>query len=84
MNPSRDAIPVAIPIFMLFLVYLMLFQILVQDFFRGMRSMTRMDRTIKITDEVHKQLMEVGGKSETFSDVILRLLDYYKKGHPKK
>jgi predicted CopG family antitoxin len=47
--------------------------------------MPRMDRTIKITDEVHKMLIDLSSsKTETFSDVILKLGDYYRKGHPKK
>ena len=39
----------------------------------------RMGRTIKIADEVHEGLMEVGGKSESFSDVVARLLECYKQ-----
>jgi predicted CopG family antitoxin len=49
----------------------------------NVKAMPRMDRTIKITDEVHKALIEIGGKSETFSDVIMRLIEYYKK-HQKR
>jgi hypothetical protein len=49
----------------------------------SVKAMPRMDRTIKITDEVHKALIEIGGKSETFSDVIMRLIEYYRK-HQKR
>jgi predicted CopG family antitoxin len=43
-----------------------------------------MGRTIKITDDVHKMLLELGAKSETFSDIIKRVSEYYRKAHPKK
>jgi predicted CopG family antitoxin len=33
---------------------------------------------IKITDEVYKMLEQMGTKSETFSDVILRCIESYK------
>jgi predicted CopG family antitoxin len=46
--------------------------------------MARMTRMIKITDEVHKALLELGSKSETFSDIIQRLIEDHKKTHPKK
>lgn len=39
----------------------------------------RMGRTIKISEEVHKRLVKVGGKSESFSDVVSRLLDCYEE-----
>jgi predicted CopG family antitoxin len=43
-----------------------------------------MEKSIKISDELHKELTNLGTKPETFADVIWRLIDYYKKGHPKK
>jgi predicted CopG family antitoxin len=42
-----------------------------------------MARTIKISDETHKSLMSIGGKGETFDDVIKRLIDSYKKSAKK-
>jgi hypothetical protein len=38
-----------------------------------------MEKMIKISAEVHKT-----NKDETFSDIIAKLADYYKKGHPKQ
>jgi predicted CopG family antitoxin len=40
-------------------------------------------KTVKINDEAHKLLIDVGSKSETFSDVIIRVVEHYKKC-PKK
>jgi hypothetical protein len=42
-----------------------------------------MVRTIKISDDTHKLLIEIGGKSETFDDVIRRLIDSYQKSAKK-
>ncbi|MCJ7430057.1 hypothetical protein MUO83_02420 [Candidatus Bathyarchaeota archaeon] len=45
-------------------------------------------RTIKVSDEVHKKLGEVGKKAERFSDIVQRLLAEHeerqklKKGAP--
>jgi hypothetical protein len=50
----------------------------------SVKLVARMGKTIKITDEAHKALIELGGKSETFADVIMKLVEYYKKGHPKR
>ena len=51
----------------------------------SVRVMARMDRTIKITDKVHNMLKSmVENKDETFSDIIERIADFYKKEHPKK
>ena len=36
-------------------------------------------KTIKISNEAHKTLIEIGGKSETFSDIIMRITESYKK-----
>jgi predicted CopG family antitoxin len=40
-----------------------------------------MGRTIKISDEVHRSLIEIGGKAETFDDIIKRLVEFYRKSH---
>ena len=32
-------------------------------------------KTIKIREEVHKKLLDIGKKEETFSDIIERLFD---------
>jgi predicted CopG family antitoxin len=45
--------------------------------------MPRMGRTIKISDEVHKSLVEIGGKAETFDDVIKRLVEFYREQSKK-
>jgi galactose-1-phosphate uridylyltransferase len=38
-----------------------------------------------LSAEVHKTLKDLStNKDETFSDIIAKLADYYKKGHPKK
>lgn len=34
-----------------------------------------MEKTIKIREEVHNKLADFGKKTETFSDIIERLLD---------
>ncbi len=40
-----------------------------------------MERTIKISDEVHKMLIEIDGKPETFSHIIKRLAEeHHKRG----
>lgn len=36
-------------------------------------------KTIKIREEVHKKLVEFGKKGETFSDIIEKMIDNYKK-----
>jgi predicted CopG family antitoxin len=36
-------------------------------------------KTIKIREEPHKKLTEIGKKGETFSDVIERLIKEYEK-----
>ena len=38
-----------------------------------------MVKTIRINDNLHSQLGELGSKNETYEDVIQRLLDSYKK-----
>ena len=43
-----------------------------------------MEKMIKISNDVHKSLKELGSKDETFSDIIKRLIEEHKKGHPKK
>lgn len=45
----------------------------------SLKLLPRMGRTIKISDEVHKSLIEIGGKAETFDDVIKRLVEFYRK-----
>ena len=37
-------------------------------------------KTLKIREEVHKKLMELGKKGESFSDIIERLIEKYKNG----
>lgn len=36
-------------------------------------------KTIKIKEETHKKLVEIGKKGETFSDIIKRLVDKLKE-----
>ncbi len=36
-------------------------------------------KTIKIKKEVHKKLLELGRKGETFSDIIKKLINQNKK-----
>jgi predicted CopG family antitoxin len=43
------------------------------------------EKTVKISKEAHKALADLStNKYETFSDIIIKVTDYYKKGHPKK
>ncbi len=44
----------------------------------------RMNKSIKITEELHKALTELGTKTDTYADIIGKLIDYYKKTHLKK
>jgi len=37
-----------------------------------------MIKTIKIEESTHKKLEAIGNKSETFDDIINKLLDFYK------
>jgi len=34
-------------------------------------------KIIRVTPEVHKQLLELGKKGETFNDIIERLIGFY-------
>ena len=54
--------------------------------YRFILSLTMpMEKMVKISTEVHKTLKDLStNKDETFSDIIAKLADYYKKGHPKK
>ena len=36
-----------------------------------------MEKTLKISEEVHQKLMDCGKKGETFDAVIERLVDHY-------
>jgi hypothetical protein len=36
-------------------------------------------KTLKVTPEAHEALANVGLKTETFSDIILRLVRFYKE-----
>jgi predicted CopG family antitoxin len=38
-----------------------------------------MVKTVKITDEAHNLLNEVGLRGETFSEIIVRLVEHYKR-----
>ena len=35
-------------------------------------------KTIKISESTHKSLLELASKNDTFNDVIIFLIDYYK------
>lgn len=35
-------------------------------------------KTMKIRESIHKKLHDMGNKDETFSDIIDRLIDFYK------
>ena len=37
-----------------------------------------MTKTIKISESTHKSLLELASKNDTFNDVIIFLIDYYK------
>jgi predicted CopG family antitoxin len=44
---------------------------------------------IKVEEDVYDMLTKLGSKNETFSDIVKKAVDYYKKGHtflttPKK
>jgi predicted CopG family antitoxin len=44
---------------------------------------------IKVEEDVYDMLTKLGSKNETFSDIVRKAADYYKKGHsfltsPKK
>lgn len=36
-------------------------------------------KTIKVTQEVHDMLSEIGSKKDTYNDIILKLINNYKK-----
>lgn len=38
-----------------------------------------MMKTIKVTQEVHDMLSEIGSKKDTYDDIILKLINSYKK-----
>lgn len=40
-------------------------------------------KTLKISDETHSRLSKHGNITETYEDVIKKLLDYYEKGTKK-
>ena len=42
-----------------------------------------MVKTLKISDETHRRLSKYGSITETYEDVIIKLLDYYEKGKGK-
>jgi len=37
-----------------------------------------MSKTIKIEDQAHRELEELRGKRETFSDTVVRLIQFYR------
>jgi predicted CopG family antitoxin len=44
---------------------------------------------IKVEEDVYDTLIKLGSKNETFSDIVRKTVEYYKKGHafltsPKK
>ena len=41
-------------------------------------------KTLKIKDETHRKLTEVGNFGESFDDVINRVVDFYKKFNKKQ
>jgi predicted CopG family antitoxin len=43
-----------------------------------------LEKMIKISTEVRDDLLKLGSKGETYSEIIARLIDYYKKGQKKK
>ena len=36
-------------------------------------------KLVRLEDDVHKELTELGKKSESYSDLIKRLIEHYKK-----
>ena len=44
-----------------------------------MSKTRRLNKTLKISQEVHARLIEFGRKSETIDDIIARLLDIAEK-----
>ena len=45
----------------------------------GMSTKRRLNKTLKISPEVHTRLINFGRKSETIDDIISRLLDIAEK-----
>jgi predicted CopG family antitoxin len=43
-----------------------------------------MAKMIRIDDDVHTELTKIGYKNESYSDVVRRLIDFYKKQGAKK
>jgi len=39
-----------------------------------------MVKTIKVSNETHQKLSEIGKKGETYEDIIIRLLKYRDRG----
>lgn len=44
---------------------------------------TPMEKSIKVTKELHRKLEELGTKTETFDDIIWRLINHYEKTRRK-
>jgi predicted CopG family antitoxin len=38
-----------------------------------------MPKQIKLNDDVYEELTDIGRKNETYSDIVKRLLEFYKK-----
>jgi predicted CopG family antitoxin len=43
-----------------------------------------LEKMIKISTEVRDDLLSLGSKGETYSHIIARLIEYYKKDQKKK
>jgi predicted CopG family antitoxin len=41
-------------------------------------------KTLKVSDEIHKELSKIGMWGESMDDIVRKLVDYYKKGHSNK
>jgi predicted CopG family antitoxin len=42
-----------------------------------------MTKTIRVSDETHRILSELGSKGETFDQIIRKLVDFYKEKQVK-
>jgi predicted CopG family antitoxin len=42
-----------------------------------------MSKMIRIDNDVHKELGELGKKNESYNDIVRRLIEHYKKGIKK-
>jgi hypothetical protein len=53
------------------------YQITMQTKHKGTEANNNMTKNIKVDDDVHRELGEIGKLSESYNDVIRRLIEHY-------